>query len=41
MKNIKVVDEKGNLVVLMPFKAKAWHILDSVEIRSVGIDSIE
>ena len=41
MENIKVLDEKGNPVVLMPFKAKAWHILDAVEIRSVGIDSIE
>lgn len=40
MENIKVLDEKGNPVVLIPFKAKAWHILDAVEIRSVGIDSI-
>lgn len=41
MENIKVVDEKGNLIVLIPFKVKALHILDSVEIRDVGIDSIE
>lgn len=38
MENIKVVDEKGNPIVLIPFKAKSSYVLSRYEANSVGID---
>ena len=41
MNNIKVVDEKGNPIVLIPFKAKASYVLSRYEYDNTGINLIE